>query len=85
MPAPAAAQMVCGERDNIVKALRTIHKERNTAIGITESGALVELFTAKSRSWTLLVTVPGGPTCLLNSGQYWDTWRAIAEPEKQPT
>lgn len=81
LPATASAQMVCGDRGEIVSALRNIHDERNTAVGITSNGGLVELFAAKTRSWTLLLTFPGGPTCLLGSGEEWETWRAVAEPE----
>ena len=72
LPAPAAAQMVCGERVEIVNALQSGHQERKTAGGLSGSGGLVELFTGDSGTWTLLLTLPGGPTCLLGAGEDWE-------------
>lgn len=69
---PAQAQMVCGERVDIVKALEDGHEEQRSAAGISGNGGLVELFTANTGTWTLLMTVPGGPTCLLGSGEAWE-------------
>ena len=74
LPAPAQAQMVCGERAEIVKALKSGHQERKTAAGLSGSGGLVELYTAVTGTWTLLLTIPGGPTCLLGSGDEWEGW-----------
>lgn len=76
---PAKAQMVCGERLEIVKALETGHQEQLTARGLSGNGGLVELFTALSGSWTLLLTIPGGPTCLLGSGEEWEGWKPDAK------
>ena len=69
---PTQAQMVCGKRLDIVKALEDGHSEQRTAAGISGNGGLVELFTAGTGTWTLLLTVPGGPTCLLGSGEEWE-------------
>jgi hypothetical protein len=75
IPGPAAAQMaqmVCGERVEIVNALQSGHQEKRTAGGLSGSGGLVELFTGDSGTWTLLLTLPGGPTCLLGAGEAWE-------------
>jgi hypothetical protein len=75
IPAPAAAQtaqMVCGERVEIVNALQSGHQEKRMAGGLSGSGGLVELFTGDSGTWTLLLTLPGGPTCLLGAGEAWE-------------
>jgi hypothetical protein len=71
---PAMAQMVCGERVTIVKALEAGHQEQKTATGLSGNGGLVELFTGDAGSWTLLLTLPGGPTCLLGAGEAWEGW-----------
>jgi hypothetical protein len=68
------AQSVCGERVEIVNALETAHKERKTAEGLSGNGGVIELFTASSGSWTLLFTLPGGPTCMLGAGEAWEGW-----------
>lgn len=79
--APTQAQMVCGERIEIVKALENGHQEQKTANGLSGNGGLVELFTAMSGSWTLLLTIPGGPTCLLGSGEEWEGWKLDSDPK----
>lgn len=80
---PAAAQMVCGERVEIVKALESGHQEKKTAAGLSGNGGLVELYTAMTGTWTLLLTLPGGPTCLLGSGEEWEGWKPKFDPQGQ--
>lgn len=76
--APAAAAqggpMVCGERVAIVNSLQSGHDEQKTAAGLSGTGAVIELFTGDTGSWTLLLTLPGGPTCLLGAGEAWEGW-----------
>jgi hypothetical protein len=82
VPAPAAAQMsqmVCGERVEIVNALEAGHQEKKTAGGLSGTGGLVELFTGETGTWTLLLTLPGGPTCLLGAGEDWEGWTSNGE------
>ncbi len=78
---PAMAQMVCGERVAIVNALEAGHQEQKTAAGLSGNGGLVELFTGDAGSWTLLLTLPGGPTCLLGAGEDWEGWKPEAGPQ----
>lgn len=77
---PTQAQMVCGERVDIVKALQDGHAEQRSAAGLSGNGGLVELFTGNNGTWTLLLTMPGGPTCLLGSGEEWEGF----DPKKLP-
>lgn len=84
MPAPAAAQMsqmICGERVEIVNALESGHQEKKTAGGLSGNGGLVELFTGDGGTWTLLLTLPGGPTCLLGAGESWEGWMSNGKAE----
>lgn len=69
--APAQAQGVCGPRDNIVKRLADGHQEARYAMGLAANGSLVEVFVAPSGSWTILVTRPGGPSCVAGAGMDW--------------
>lgn len=61
----------CGARTTILEALRDGYQERPVSRGVTSTGALLEVFAGPSGSWSILVTVPGGPTCLLSSGEGW--------------
>jgi hypothetical protein len=82
-PAAAqSAQMVCGERVEIVNALEAGHQEQKTAAGLSGNGGLVELFTGAAGSWTLLLTLPGGPTCLLGAGEAWEGWTSNGSPKE---
>jgi hypothetical protein len=84
MTSPAAAQnaqMVCGERVEIVNALESGHHEKKAAAGLSGNGGLVELFTGEAGTWTLLLTLPGGPTCLLGAGEAWEGWSSKGNGE----
>jgi hypothetical protein len=69
---PGYAQSVCGDRAQIIKVLDTKYKEMPRAFGIAGQKNLVELFTSKSGSWTMLMTQPKGVTCILATGQSWE-------------
>jgi hypothetical protein len=75
---PAAAQTVCGDREKMIHHLGDGYKESRSGIGLAANGSVVELFTAETGSWTMLATVPGGPTCVMGSGEGW-------EPQQTPT
>ena len=59
----------CGPRDAIVAHLAQNYSENRRAIGLAANNAVLEVFAAESGSWTILVTTPGGPTCLVASGE----------------
>ena len=71
--APANAQSTCNKRDFIVSQLETLFQEYPKAIGLAGNGNVVELFVSDSGSWTLLLSLPGGTSCLIASGESWET------------
>ncbi|MCH7943365.1 MAG: hypothetical protein IIB67_09060 [Proteobacteria bacterium] len=70
---PAVAQQVCGERDKFTNKLENTYAERPIAMGLTEKGAVLEVFASQRGSWTFLITLPSGLTCVVASGQSWET------------
>ena len=76
------AQGVCGDREKIVAALEQGYGERKSAVALTDSGGLVELYVAADGSWTLLYTVPAGLTCFLAAGEAWESWAARPDSPK---
>ncbi len=70
--APASAQTICGDRTKMIGYLGQGYREARSGIGIASNGAVVELYTAKTGTWTMLVTRPGGPTCVMGSGENWE-------------
>ena len=67
-----AQQQNCGQRERVVKMLQIRHAEAPISMGLAANGAIVEVFsTADGASWTLLMTMPDGRTCLMASGESW--------------
>lgn len=62
----------CFKRPDLVKYLSSNFKEAPIAIGVTDAGMLLEVFTTKTgETWTVAVTTPNGLTCLMATGQDW--------------
>lgn len=65
-----AAPTVCGARGDLVTHLDKKFGEQRNNLMLDARGNLVEMFSNhETGSWTLTVTVPGGPTCVLSSGE----------------
>ena len=69
---PAEAQVACGERAIMVEKLASNYAERPVAMGLTSKGAVLEVFTSEIGTWTFLITMPDGLTCMVASGQNWE-------------
>ena len=68
---PAQAQQACGPRDKIVTRLNTVYQETRHAAGIAANGNLVEVFVAESGTWTIMISRPGGRSCVVATGHHW--------------
>ncbi len=79
----AMAQPKCDSRDTVIKHLANKYKENPVAIGVTNSGGLVEvLTTASGTTWTIIVTTPQGMSCLVAAGEGWRFKEQLAaDPE----
>ncbi|QFT58979.1 hypothetical protein FIU94_09085 [Sulfitobacter sp. THAF37] len=68
----------CGPRDIVVARLAEGYGETRQSIGLGANNAVVEVFASdETGSWTITVTVPGGMTCLVASGQAYEE---VVEP-----
>lgn len=74
---PALAQQACGERANFMNKLENSFAEHPIAMGLTDKGAVLEVFASKNGSWTFLVTMPSGLTCVVASGQSWESLKVV--------
>ncbi len=80
---PAAAQTTCTiERVKVLKHLSGKYQESPVAMGLTSDGAMLEVLASKSGSWTLLITGPDGVSCMVTSGEAWDTLRLPVKGQK---
>ena len=71
----AASRQVCGDRASLLAELLERFGEKPVGQGVSSAGALVELLvsdpTAPGQTWSIVVSVPGGPTCLRAAGEGW--------------
>lgn len=71
-PAMAQQQMPCAERSALVGELKEKYKEASQGVGMTGNGAVMELMTSEAGSWSLVVTMPNGKSCLIATGSGWE-------------
>jgi hypothetical protein len=67
----AAQSPQCGAREAVLDRLSAKYEEQPVSLGITATGSLLEVLASPGGSWTIIVTLPGGPTCLVSSGEGW--------------
>lgn len=81
----AEAGLVCGERADFVEKLDEAYGEKLISAGLEADGNVFEVYRSETGSWTILVTEPEGPTCVLASGEAWtDGRKAEASTDDQP-
>lgn len=78
---PSFAQSNCGKYEDAVKLLQESYGETRQTVGLASNGAMVEMFASvETGTWTILVTIPGGPTCLAAEGS---SYQLLVEPPGQ--
>jgi hypothetical protein len=70
---PAEAARVCGDRAAILKRLEQRHEETPQALGLSSDGAVLEVLVSPEGGWTILLTYPKKPTCVVAIGEAWQT------------
>lgn len=64
----------CGPRELVVNRLAEGYGETRQSIGLAANNAVIEVFASdESGTWTILVTSPNGTSCLVASGQAYET------------
>lgn len=77
IPEPAEAAVVCGERDVIVKALKTRYGESRRALGLQNGDRVLEVFASTNGTWTAVSTDVRGRTCIVGTGEAWTEFEAV--------
>ena len=72
-PPGAAAQAVpCDKRADVLAHLAKKYGEAPVAIGLGNTGGLVEVLTSDGGStWTIIITSPYGEACMVAAGEGW--------------
>ncbi len=66
------AQSNCAPHNEVVDQLAKKYGEAPVAIGVTSGGGLVEvLTTSDGTTWTMILSMPNGTTCLVAAGEGW--------------
>ncbi len=70
---PVQAQMACGPRSEILKALHSTYAEMPVAMGLAHDGNVLEVLATKNRgTWSIIITNSNGVTCLVSGGESWE-------------
>ena len=70
----ASAQQNCAPRETVVKRLAARYGETRRTVGRGQDDTIIEVFaSAISGTWTMTVTTTDGQTCLIASGQAFET------------
>jgi len=77
-----AAQAVqrCGDRGQILETLKQRHEEMPSAVGLSADGGVLEILVSPEGGWTILVTYPKRPTCVLAVGEAWQMLQLAGRP-----
>jgi len=77
-----ARSLPCAAREDVLGRLGREFGEYVVARGLTTSGNLLEIAaTADGRTWTIIVSMPEGATCLVAAGEAWQTVEPRARGE----
>lgn len=77
MVATASAQTIesmnrCGPRTEMLKQLSSLYREQPVALGIADTGTLLEVVAANDgATWTVMVTRSDGTSCVIMTGESW--------------
>lgn len=61
---------LCGQRDQIVSQLKSVHGESRQAVGLQQNSRVMETYAnPETGSWTIIVSMPTGVACLVAAGE----------------
>jgi len=68
----AMAQMVCSERAKFLKHLGDGYSEAPVSMGLASNGSVLEVLASQKGTWTIILTMPNGTSCVVASGEAWE-------------
>ena len=71
---PVQSKSACFERAALMKHLDGKFSEAPVAAGLAANGSVLEVFSSiEGETWTIVLTQPNGATCVMASGEAWQT------------
>jgi hypothetical protein len=81
-PAHTQSSRNCGPRDVVVERLADGYGETRQSMGLGANNSVIEVFASEETgSWTITVTSVNGTTCLVASGQAFETLNETLPPK----
>jgi len=72
--ADAQEETNCGQRTTVLDYLSNKYSEKPIAMGVAANGGLIEVLTSTEGStFTIIVTMPEGETCMVAAGESWES------------
>lgn len=76
----------CAPHQAVVERLAVQYGESRQSIGLGSDNSVVEVYaSAETGSWTIVVTRPGGPACLVAAGQSYQQVAEVLQNTDQDT
>lgn len=69
----ADANAVCKERDSIISVLNQRFGETQRSFGLQSDRRVLEIYASENGSWTALLTLPDGKSCVVATGEAWNS------------
>lgn len=79
--ATSAQGRLCAKRDDVVKQLGSVHGESRQSVGLQQNARVMETFAnSETGSWTIIVSMPDGLSCLVAAGEAYQAESAESAP-----
>ncbi len=78
MASTATAQTMCSKRSKFIDSLAEGYAESPVAMGLVSNGSVLEVLASENGTWTIIVTMPNGLSCVVASGEAWEDVERIA-------
>lgn len=76
-------QASCGQRTQVVERLQSKYGETRQSVGLAANNGVVELYASEtSGTWTIVITMPNGMTCLVAAGDSFELVQGKAAKNK---
>ena len=73
IPSPSLATSHCAPWEAYVETLAKAYREVPRAQGIAFDGKVLTIFAAENGSWSIVITDTTGVTCMIASGEDWES------------
>ncbi len=67
------AKTVCKERAEMINILSRKFNEHQRSFGLQNDKRVLELYASADGSWTAILSMPNGKSCVVAAGEAWTT------------